>query len=86
MIVASQQMLPSMSENSLALIMNALLESSIIFMMNRNELLRAMELRLTALRGELETAWYQAAGTACSSEEITAILKFCHQFGAVDLR
>ncbi|XP_019184449.1 PREDICTED: proteoglycan 4-like isoform X2 [Ipomoea nil] len=49
---------------------------------SKNELLRAMELRLTTLRGELESAWYQAAG---SSEEITAILKFCHHFGALDL-
>nr|GMD51072.1 proteoglycan 4-like isoform X1 [Ipomoea batatas] len=49
---------------------------------SKNELLRAMELRRTALRGELESAWYQAAG---SSEEISAILMFCHHFGAVDL-
>nr|GLL40394.1 proteoglycan 4-like isoform X1 [Ipomoea trifida] len=49
---------------------------------SKNELLRAMELRRTTLRGELESAWYQAAG---SSEEISDILKFCHHFGAVDL-
>ncbi|XP_031115979.1 triadin-like isoform X2 [Ipomoea triloba] len=49
---------------------------------SKNELLRAMELRRTTLRGDLESAWYQAAG---SSEEISDILKFCHHFGAVDL-
>nr|GMD59154.1 proteoglycan 4-like isoform X1 [Ipomoea batatas] len=49
---------------------------------SKNELLRAMELRRTSLRGDLESAWYQAAG---SSEEISDILKFCHHFGAVDL-
>nr|GMD57720.1 proteoglycan 4-like isoform X1 [Ipomoea batatas] len=49
---------------------------------SKNELLRAMELRRTTLRGELESAWYQAAG---SSEEISDILMFCHHFGAVDL-
>lgn len=55
-------------------------------MVNRNELLRAMDLRLAALKGELAAALCQAAGTACSFEDIINIEKFSYYFGAVELR
>lgn len=55
-------------------------------MVNRNELLRAMDLRLTALKGELAAAFDQAAGTRCSFEDIIDIEKFSYYFGAVELR
>lgn len=55
-------------------------------MMNRNELLRAMDLRLGALRRDLADAFDEAAGTPCSPEEIVGIGNFSDHFGAVDLR
>ncbi|XP_075111242.1 uncharacterized protein LOC142181707 isoform X2 [Nicotiana tabacum] len=53
---------------------------------SKNELLRAIELRLTALKGELAAAIDQAAGTTCSFEDIINIEKFSYYFGAVELR
>ncbi|PIN04933.1 hypothetical protein CDL12_22532 [Handroanthus impetiginosus] len=52
---------------------------------SKNELLRAMDLRLNALRGELTTAFDQAAGSRYSVEEMTDIQKFCRHFGSEDL-
>ncbi|KAK6117832.1 hypothetical protein DH2020_048430 [Rehmannia glutinosa] len=52
----------------------------------RNELLKAIDLRLTALRGELEAAFDQAAGSTSSVEEMTDIEKFSHHFGSIELR
>lgn len=53
---------------------------------SRNELLRAMDLRLTALKTELATALNHAFGAACSCKEITYLVEFCDYFGATDLK
>ncbi|CAN4085181.1 unnamed protein product [Withania somnifera] len=53
---------------------------------SKNELLRAIDLRLAALKGELAAAFVQAAGTICSFEDIINIEKFSYYFGAVELR
>ncbi|KAK4351205.1 hypothetical protein RND71_030518 [Anisodus tanguticus] len=45
-----------------------------------------MDLRLTALKGEIAAAFDQAAGTTCSFEDIINIEKFSYYFGAVELR
>lgn len=63
-----------------------ILASPKILTVNRNELLRAMDLRLAALTGELAAVFDKAVGTKCSFEDITNIEKFSYYFGAVDLR
>lgn len=52
---------------------------------SKNELLRAMDLRLTALGDELVVAFKQAVGSTCSSEETLNLEKFCKHFGAADV-
>lgn len=53
---------------------------------SKNELLRAMDLRLTAITEELAAVFDQAVGTKCSFQDITNIEKFSYYFGAVELR
>lgn len=52
----------------------------------RNELLRAINLRLTVLKEELAVSFNRAAGTTLSTKQISDIEAFAHHFGAVDLR
>lgn len=52
----------------------------------RNELLRAMDLRLTALREDFTASFIQAAGATCSTKQIADLLKFCEHFGVMELR
>ncbi|KAL9379637.1 hypothetical protein Peur_028119 [Populus x canadensis] len=53
---------------------------------SKNELLRAMDLRLTALKRELATALNCAFGDICSCKEITYLVEFCEYFGATVLK
>ncbi|GFY84430.1 hypothetical protein Acr_03g0012040 [Actinidia rufa] len=53
---------------------------------SKNELLRAMNLRLATLRGELVAAFNRAAGATCSSNNIFDMEKLCQHFEAIDLR
>ncbi|CAN4101362.1 unnamed protein product [Withania somnifera] len=53
---------------------------------SKNELLRAMDSRLTALTEELAAVFDQASGSKCSFEDIVNIERCSYYFGAVDLR
>ncbi|XVF41268.1 hypothetical protein PTKIN_Ptkin01aG0267000 [Pterospermum kingtungense] len=53
---------------------------------SKNELLRAMDSRLTALRSELIAAFNQAVGETCSHKEIAHLAKFSGNFGANDVK
>ncbi|XP_039067183.1 uncharacterized protein LOC120213105 isoform X2 [Hibiscus syriacus] len=53
---------------------------------SKNELLRAMDSRLTALRSELVAAFNQAVGETCSYKEIAHLVKFSEIFGATDVK
>ncbi|KAK4795755.1 hypothetical protein SAY86_028081 [Trapa natans] len=52
---------------------------------SRNELLRAMDLRLAALRGELASTFCDVAFSICSVEEITNLAMFSRHFGAAEI-
>ncbi|XP_043698861.1 uncharacterized protein LOC122649687 [Telopea speciosissima] len=52
----------------------------------KNELLRAMDLRLTVLSQELLSAFSRAADATCSTKQIANLVAFAEHFGAVDLR
>ncbi|XVF00407.1 hypothetical protein REPUB_Repub03eG0283300 [Reevesia pubescens] len=53
---------------------------------SKDELLRAMDSRLTALRSELVATFNQVVGETCSYEEITHLAKFSENFGANDVK
>ncbi|GMI70222.1 hypothetical protein HRI_000691500 [Hibiscus trionum] len=53
---------------------------------SKNELVHAMDSRLTALRSELVAAFNQAVGETCSYKEITHLAKFSEIFGANDVK
>lgn len=52
----------------------------------RNELLRAMDLRITALKEELSSTFHKAMGATCSPKQISDVMTFAQYFGAIDLR
>ncbi|KAL7588773.1 hypothetical protein Lser_V15G36048 [Lactuca serriola] len=53
---------------------------------SKNELLRAVDLRLTALKDELALAFDRATGARCSTKDISDLENFAHHFGAKDIR
>lgn len=51
----------------------------------KNELLRAMNVRLTALKEELVINFNRATGTTCSIDQISDLASFAQHFGAIEL-
>ncbi|KAL2339511.1 hypothetical protein Fmac_007451 [Flemingia macrophylla] len=52
---------------------------------SKNELLRAMDLRLTALGHKLAETFNKATGGTCSPEDLTYLAKFSRHFGATNI-
>ncbi|XP_022943178.1 uncharacterized protein LOC111447987 isoform X2 [Cucurbita moschata] len=53
---------------------------------SKNELLRAMELRLTALNKDFTASFEKGCNATCSSKEISHLVKFMEHFGATNLK
>uniref|UniRef100_A0A7N0TH66 COP1-interacting protein 7 n=2 Tax=Kalanchoe fedtschenkoi TaxID=63787 RepID=A0A7N0TH66_KALFE len=53
---------------------------------SKNELLRAMDSRLKALRDELAVSFQQAVGSLCGSEDISLMVYCCQNLGAMALK
>ncbi|CAN6468394.1 unnamed protein product [Victoria cruziana] len=52
----------------------------------KNQLLDAMDVRLTTLKEELTSTLDQAAGGSCSFEELADLLEFTQSFGSTELK
>ncbi|KAJ1400557.1 hypothetical protein SESBI_29425 [Sesbania bispinosa] len=52
---------------------------------SKNELLRAMDLRLTALSNKLVETFNKATDANCSPKDVTGLAKFCQHFGATNI-
>ncbi|KAK9063297.1 hypothetical protein SSX86_017167 [Deinandra increscens subsp. villosa] len=53
---------------------------------SKNELLRAVDLRLTELKDEVIAAFGQVTSSRCSTKDISDLESFAHHFGAKDIR
>lgn len=51
----------------------------------KNDLLRAMDLRLTALKEDLVASFNRATGATCCTNQISDLASFAQHFGAVEL-
>uniref|UniRef100_A0A6V7QRS9 Uncharacterized protein n=1 Tax=Ananas comosus var. bracteatus TaxID=296719 RepID=A0A6V7QRS9_ANACO len=61
------------------------IDSPLLVVTSRNELLRALELRVTALKEEMPVLLSEAACSDLSTKEISDLCAFAQHFGAVDL-
>ncbi|CAL0319596.1 unnamed protein product [Lupinus luteus] len=52
---------------------------------SKNKLLRAMDLRLTALKSKLSETLNKAVGAACSTKDMAYLAKFSQHFGATNI-
>lgn len=60
-------------------------QTGVLFVV-RNELVRAMDVRMAAIQKELSSSIARAAGDSCSIRQITDLAEFCRHFWAMSLR